>query len=344
MIYKKRHELIIAFFLLLLGLVAVFSSTFAWLNVSRVPFISDLEISVITDNDLVIAPDVDGQPGEWEHYLDASEFLKDMAPLWPVTCKNGEFYKITYDQTGRTDGVIPITEENITYAMKNHADENLSSVSFNAEDRSIGHMIALEFWLKCDGGNADVFLSDPVKTFDGQMGGGTYVVGTPVWSDETVKHENGGYGSETTIRLGFEIQHASTDAKLLGAKEFFLYEPNADIHIDSNNQGYVETLDVEGNNVIGDAHHIIQNASRWNEVSPALADTVVYQPGKFIQNRTLLSIKPSELVKVTLYYWVEGQDVDCLARSYADAVSITSNIQFGVRDNGAGRDIHVVRK
>lgn len=334
----NRSKLITAFILLVLGLVAVFSSTFAWLNVSRVPFISDLEISVITDNNLLITPDVNGKPDDekWSSYLDASEFLKDMAPLQPVTYKDGGFYKLVYDDSGRADYVTPITEEEVTYAMNPGKAAPL-------DEAASRRIIALDFWMKCEGSSADVFLSDPVKTEDGQMRAGTYAVGTPIWSDEEVKHQNGGYGSETTLRLGFQVQHASLDGELIGGKDFYVYEPNADIHINPENVGYIETPGVDGGSLIDNAHHIIQNASRWNEVSPVLAETVVYQPGQFTQNRTLFTVKPTEMIKVRLYFWMEGQDVDCIARGVADEVSITSNIQFGVKEAG-GRDITVVRK
>lgn len=338
----NRSKLITAMLLLALGLVAVFSSTFAWLNVSRVPFISDLEISVITDNNLLITPDVNGKPDEekWGNFLDAAEYLKDMAPLQPVTYKDNWFYELTYDEKGRADTVVPITEDEISFAMKK--DQQVVPLD---EALSLGkRVIALDFWMKCEGSTADVFLSDPVKTEDGQMRAGTYAVGTPVWSDEEVKHMNGGYGSETTLRLGFEVQHASLDASTLWGKDFYIYEPNADIHTDPNKgTGYIETASVDGGPLIDAAHHIVQNASKWNEVSPVLAETVVYQPGTFTQNRNLFTVKPSEMIKVRLYFWMEGQDTDCIARSVADTVSITSNIQFGVKDTG-GRDITVERR
>ena len=338
----KKAELFTAFILLLLGLVAILSSSFAWLNVSRVPFISDLEISVITDNGLLIAPDVDGKPGEWHNYLDASEFLKDMAPLYPVSYQNGGFYKLAYDESGRADVLVPINEKtDITYAMDL---TDRKEIVPDEETISIGHMIALDFWFKCEGGGAKVFLADPTTNSDGQLQGGTYAVGAPIWSDKEVRHLNGGYGSETTLRLGFDIQHASADAVLSGPKSFFIYEPNADIHNDPEIKGYVETSDVSGQPIIDNAHHIIQNASRWNEVNPVLADVVVYDPGRITKNADLFTIKQNELIKCRLYFWMEGQDIDCLARTVSDSVAIASNLQFGVTEDDSSREIVVVRK
>jgi len=319
--------------------VAFVTSTFAWLDVSRVPFVSDLEVSVITENRLLIALDEDGHPGEWQSYLDASDLFKDMSPLFPVTYYNGEFNRLVYDDGGRADFITPITEENINKLV---SDETGAAAAKAAADA--GYVLAIDCWMKTEGGSAYVYLSDPIETSDGQMRGGTYAVGSPIWDDTSVSHRNGGYGSETTLRLGFEYCHTDMETNPIDEKSFFIYEPNADIHPDETITGYVETKNVDGNPLIDSAHHIIQNASVWNEANPVLADVVVYTPGKFVQNPDLFSLKTNQMLKMRIYFWMEGQDIDCIARNVVDAVTISANIQFGVKDVTDDRDVDIVRK
>ena len=54
------------------------------------------------------------------------------------------------------------------------------------------------------------------------------------------------------------------------------------------------------------------------------------EPGEFIQNPTLFTLESGEIVKIELYIWLEGQDVDC-SNAMSDGVTTTkleANIQF----------------
>ena len=48
----------------------------------------------------------------------------------------------------------------------------------------------------------------------------------------------------------------------------------------------------------------------------------------------MFSLNGKDMAKVRLWIWVEGQDYDCYALSYADAVEILCNIEFGVSESG----------
>ena len=309
---------------LLIGVLTI-SATYAWLGVSRVPFVSDVSLSVMTSNSLQIAHDESGKPGEWGDNLDASAYLKGMTSLKPVTYTPEGFRRIIYDHSGRTNGTELIKEENINV----HYPEGASkSVKEAAED--LGYLVRLDFWMKSEGAYASVYLSDAIKTADGQMGAGTYVVGAPAWNTKTYSHDNGGHGSETTIRLGFEMTPYDLEGKVSGHKRFVMYEPNADIHYDKTT-GYKETKSVNGGPLIDKSLMIIQNASKWNEKDPILQDEVIYQPGTFTQNQQLFAIDTGTMMKVSLYIWMEGQDVDCIATAVADTVHLAANIQFNVK-------------
>ena len=60
--------------------------------------------------------------------------------------------------------------------------------------------------------------------------------------------------------------------------------------------------------------------------------------GEFTQNRTLFALDRGKKVKIDLYVWLEGQDVDCTNR-IEDAM-IMANVQFHVEYGGqSGLDI-----
>ena len=311
--------------MLLLGLIAVVNSTYAWLGVSRVPFVSDMDVSVITESALLIAPDEDGKPGEWGNVLDASALLENMTPLKPVTYTPDAFCMIVYDDTGRTNGVEPLSEENINVR---YPTDTSSAARAAAEEA--GYMLALDFWMKCDGAFATVYLSDAVETADGQMGAGTYVVGAPSWDSTKISHQNGGHGSEATIRLGFECTPTNAEGDVNGHTTFTMYEPNANIHYNGATD-YWTTESVNGGALIEESRLVRQNASSWKEQDPILEDAVIYEAGKFLQDTTLFTLDGTGMMKVRLYIWMEGQDKDCIAAAVADEVSVAANIQFGVK-------------
>ena len=54
------------------------------------------------------------------------------------------------------------------------------------------------------------------------------------------------------------------------------------------------------------------------------------EPGVFLENPPLFDLDAKEIVKIELYIWLEGQDVDC-SNAMSDGVTTTqieANIQF----------------
>ena len=319
---KTKQKLISIFLLALLGLVASVSMTYAWLGISRVPFVSDVALTVMTESAILIAPDVDGAPGEWSSYLDASALLPDTAPLRPVTYTEDGFMKVMYAADGRTSGLEPVTAQDINVRSGTTA----AGLSFLEQT---GRMLMIPIWFKCGGNGGNVTLVAASETVDGQMGGGTYVVGAPVWNSEIIAHENGGHGSEAALRVGFRFTPYDAELNVTGESGFTMYEPNADIHADGT-VGYVPTENAYGGPLIENEHLIIQSASSWNEQDPVLEGTVIYQAGEFTQTQPLFELNPSGLMKVDLYLWMEGQDADCIARAVTDAVNVAANFSFGM--------------
>ena len=322
---KQKYKLYTMFLLALIATIAMVTASYAWLGISRVPFVSDINLSIMTYNALWIAHDVDGQPGEWESYLDMSAILEDMVPLKPVTYADGAFYKVNYGEDGRPAGLSPIAPENINVT---YPDGDTGTKADEAAEQQ-GWMIRLDYWLKAEGATADVFLGEAMATADGRRGAGTYVVGEPVWNDTVIAHENGGNGAETTIRFGFACTNTDLDGVPTGDTIFTVYEPNADIHADGS-LGYVETQSAWGGPLVDMERLVRQEASTWTEQTPVLQDVVIYEMGDFLSNPALFTLVDGGMVKVTMYIWMEGQDIDCSNMAVADETAIAANIQFKV--------------
>ncbi len=300
----SKSKLYTIFFLALASIVAMVTATYAWLEISRLPSVSDISLTLITENSVLIAHDEGNQPGEWNNFLDMSAILEDMEPLQPITysANNNTLYSVEYGDDGRPAGLA-----------NSAADEDYIEVTF---------------WMMSASTETTIQLAEPDANGESSMGGGTYVVGEPIWNSSTISHDNGGNGGETTIRIGFDIQKTDLNYNPIGQSEFFIYEPNANVHVDGST-GYIATSSTDGSSTLVDSSNlIIQNSSSWTEQSPVLQDSVVYTMGEFQQNTTLFTIDSNTLVKITMYIWMEGQDVDCSNMAIAEESLLLANIQF----------------
>lgn len=311
----SKPKLISIFCLAVVSVVAMVTATYAWLSISRIPTVSDISLTIITENAVLIAQDDDGVPGEWVGSLDLSALLDDEDPLQPVTYStdDNQFYKIDYGDDGRPAGL--------------------------SDDSADGYYIEVSYWMQCSTLSATVSLAEPTDDVNATKGTGTYLVGEPIWNSSTLSHDNGGNGGETTIRIGFDIQMTDLDGNFVGDSTFFIYEPNADVHVDGST-GVLSTASTDGyDTLVSTQNLIIQNSSYWTEQSPVLMDNVDYYMGDFVQNTDLFTIDSSSLVYVTMYIWMEGQDVDCSNMAIAEMNSLVANIQFNAENVSADSGI-----
>lgn len=318
---QSKLKLYAIFVLTVCSAVVMVTVTYAWLEISRLPKVSDISLSLITQNGVQIAPDENGEPGEWAGFLDMSDILEDEEPLTPVTYsyEDSLLYEPVYGTDGRPGGVIP------------------------TDEGDFGSFIEVTYWMKSGSSASTIQLAEPDAAGNALDGGGTYVMGEPIWNADTISHDNGGNGGETTIRVGFLIQQTDLDYNPVGESEFFIYEPNSDSHTDGST-GYDETTSAFGLATLVDEDHlIIQESSHWSEQSPVLRDNVNYHMGQFTQNVPLFAISSQNLVKVTMYIWMEGQDIDCTNMTIAKESRLIANIQF-TSDEESAADTGIVAR
>ncbi len=330
---STKSKVVVLFIVMLVIAVAVVSATYAWLEISRTPIVSDLELTVMTESRLEIAPDENGLPGEWDTSLDLSTLLEDMAPLRPVTYskENKVLYATLYDVDGRNTGK--------TVALSDEVNANVK-VTGNSSANENGYYIAIPFWVR-GSQKADISLSKAQTVEEGTAGSGTYVIGNPVWDHQALEHKNGGNGLETALRIGFRCQTTDSNGRNIGESRFVVYEPNCDTHVTADD-GYIETTSIDEGALVGDGDLIRQTTSSWDERTPILQNSVVHHLGEFENEPNLFHLEIGNMQKITLYVWLEGRDVDCINVASAATTSILARIQLtangGYLDTGIERD------
>lgn len=328
----KKMKVIVTFFVSLILAVALVGSSYAWMSISTAPIVSDLTLNVIADTDLLIAIDNDGVPGEWGSILNFSE-LPEGSVLMPVTfsASRGIFLAPRYGLDGRTDfsDPIPLTDQD-GYPIA-------SSVAADAGDADYG-LLSFDLWFYTAAGDCSVALTGAAEMDEDIMGAGTFVVGEPIWNAETLSHTENGKDAEYAVRLAFVV-HPNDETE---ETEIIIYEPNCDggkgaceeyeIASGENeteiiNYLITRTTDATGGALEGDYRIIRQRCSTFVDNDPALIDEVKYVEGEFIDDdTTLFDLKSEVAKKITLYIWLEGQDIDCT--NALSGGSVLANLQF----------------
>lgn len=306
----KRIALYAYMILILLTLVT--AATYTWFSLSQTPRVSDMNLYVNSSTGLELSLDPTSE--EWTLQLDLRDMVPVTTPLRPVTWVDEEqcFYAAAYGIDGR-----PLPYE----YWEKLSDE------FNANTDTVhGYYIKLTLYAKSETA-VDVTLSPAVEVDEGVNGSGTYLIGTPVWNAGELKHENGGLGAENAVRIGLLITPVDQQGEPTGEEtDFFIYEPNANAHLDEYWR-MENTPSITGaEHLVSEDHLIRQSYSYWEESDPVQHGVVIKELGQFLENPTLFSLQAGEMVKIDIYIWLEGQDMDCT--NEIQEAQILANLQF----------------
>lgn len=293
---RRRRRTFLYLWLLLALLVLLVAATYTWFSLTQTPKVSDMAIHVNSTTGIQLATSYDAEEEEWGESIDFLDLVSESAPLKPVTWseENQSFYTIVYGLDGRMAG----------------AWEELNDEDNANRDDGHGYYVVGSFYART-GEPCIVSLQDAVSMNDGKDGSGTFAIGTPVWDEQAVLHKDAGNGAETAVRLGFKITPVNTrTGELADNSVFYIYEPNCDKHIYSDIEGYVDTPSIDGTEVLG-SRMILQTASEWTEAYPVERDVTIKTLGKFEGDTELFELGADEIMRIDLYIWLEGQDIDC---------------------------------
>lgn len=316
---KKKRAGLFVFYIygLLILAILLTAATYAWFSLSRTPRVSDLGLHIISAHGLELSASPETKL--WTQQLDFLDLVDQTAPLRPVTWSEAQqqFLAATYGVDGRlTDRWLPLSDDN--NANRDSAHGYYTKVTFYARS----------------GQPTTVTLSPAVAVEEGLQGAGTYVIGTPVWNSQQVIHDNGGNGAQCAVRVGFRITRLKSDgtADEDVTPTFIIYEPNADTH-SQGEDGYTPTPSIDGTPLlVSEDRLILQTTSTWQEVYPVERDVLIHRLGDFTTDTQLFRLDAEETVRIDLYLWLEGQDVDCTNQIHN--AQILANIQFGAQADG----------
>lgn len=310
---RRAGQRTLSYLWLLIGMVALLvCASFAWFSVSATPNVGDMSIFVNAPTGLQLALQYNAEDEDWGQNISFSDLVSEDAPLRPVTWSDEEqcFKAIRYGTDGRQ-----------TNSLKVLTDEK----NANRTDDDQYYIVGV-YYARTDS-DTTVSLADAKTLSGGVYGAGTYVIGTPEWNENTGAHTNAGGGAQYAIRVGFRMTQVDPNTgRAVGDSTFLIYEPNADEHLGYGTQ-YFDTRSTDGTETLVDRDRlIVQSTSTWAEADPAQRDVTVKTLGDFVTEKKLFEIKAGQIVRIEMYIWIEGQDIDCYG--LPEGAKLTANIQF----------------
>lgn len=313
---QTRHKgfILLLYWVGIMALLALLTTaTYTWFSLSRTPRVSDMYISVSAPTGLEIALRHDAKDEDWGQLLIFDDMVEELATLRPCTWseEQGCFFAMIYGADGRqTDRWEELSDE----------------VNANVEGLE-GYYNKAVFYARSDTA-VRVSLAEAAVSEDGTESIGTYLIGTPLWNEQELIHEDGGHGAEFAVRIGLRITPIDQQGEDAGEAVFFIYEPNCDGHLDGTDE-YAATPNIDGgDSLVPEDHLITQSVSTWTEVYPVQRTATLRDMGAFTSDNTeLFSLEAGGMVKIELYIWLEGQDVDC-GHLLSEESQILANLGF----------------
>ncbi len=316
---RKKRFLIVALFLMVWVLLPLFVvATYTWLSLTKTPKVSDMEMTINSGAGLQLAWTADAPDEAWGQQLDFTDTVTNDPILLPVTWseQDGCFLTARFGADGRMmDTGIALSDER----------------DANGRD---GYYVKFTVFGRTDQ-NVRVSLTEGAATADGGGLTGTYLIGTPVWNAEKLRHEDGGRGAQYATRMGFRITKRRVDGLPSSMPRFYIYEPNADRGV-GDNSGFADTPSVDGTPHLTARERLIrQTAFSWGESTPVEHGVLRWQTGTFEGDATLFELANDEIVQIDVYIWLEGKDRDCV--NAVSGALLSANLQFtAVPDGGSG--------
>ena len=320
----KKTPYFMFYLYLIFVLMSLFSvASYTWFTLSRTPQVSDMNLYITSGAGLELS----ASPGAdvWTNQLDIYETQelaqyrdkKEKPSLRQTTWSDTEeaFFGPLYGYDGR---LMPL--EGMDYSTMQIVSWYRLEDKINANKLSgSSYYLKATFYARC-GQPTEVALTTPMDIDDqGTPGQGCYVISQP----------NTGRGPETAVRAGMRMTLVDSSGDELSERSpMYIYEPNSDRHADGSTD-YIRTYSVHDmeSQLVSEDRMIIQKFSQPGE------------PGEFDLNPFLFTIKPGQIMRIELYLWLEGQDVDCsnIMANATQKTQIHANIQFtGTTENQTG--------
>lgn len=365
---KNKKKMLLLLLLLILTAIMLSASTYAWFTSNRTVTIEDINVNVAASGGIQIS--VDGS--NWKSILTNTDLLNahttysaatNQIPgtLKPVSTTAEEFVLDSNDaSTGYLKmflGTVSTSDTTTNRGEYILSAEDVSTVGDNSvspaveNQGSAGNFVMFDVFLRLD---SSASTAQPIYLTNG--------------SNVVVQNNASDLGTQNSARIAFikesQIATGSSIAQIQALKtsninDIIIWEPNYDTHTstglanalsyynDSNSgnqytvanrtpKEQVPYFGVESTIAVSDditlkKANATDNSSKFSAVSPSIATPANWSSGNTYEQ--LFSLTPNTITKVRIYFWIEGQDMDC--ENNASGGQLTLKLQFSLNDGPA---------
>ncbi len=318
---KTSRNLIL---LLLISIIMLGTSTYAWFTANKVVTINSIDVKVEASNGLQISTDAN----KWKSIITnvdiASGYTdhKNQLPSYVTAVSTDGTVDSTKAQLKMYKGTVATDQATGNYTLTTSLENEAAG--------STGNFVAFDVFLRVDSAKT-IYLTSQSNVYAKE--------GT---EDKGLKNS----ARIGFVKLGNAVSTAST-ASLIALKnpaaKAIIWEPNIDGHTtivtDQVASEYGITLGVGERTAYRGIKNVIPTAvdlkttvngtdtTNTSSITPDIATTVAnpdYNEAFELE---------AGVTKMRIYMWIEGQDIDC--ENYATGSDITFNLQLSTESSGA---------
>ena len=361
---RSKKKLLLLLLLLILTGVLLSTSTYAWFTSNRSVRIEDIDVNVAASGGIQISADginwksiVTNDDLKDAHTTYAAATNQIPGTLKPVSTaanslNNGYLSMwlgtVSTSETQANNGEYILSTTDVSTVRDNSDEAAITGTNSGA----FGNFVMFDLFLRLDDSTADQATTQNIYLTTG--------------SNVVVTNGSTDLGTQNSARVAFINEGVTTsgaaaaDIQALtttSTANITVWEPNYDTHTptglsnaysyyNSENSGkqYTEAMKspavqvpyfgVTGAVAVSDdvllsKANASDNSAKFAAITPGLATKADWTSGTEYQQ--LLSILPNRIVKLRIYFWVEGQDIDC--ENHASGGDITLKLQFSL-DSG----------
>ena len=349
---RSKKRLLLLLLLLIITGVMLSVSTYAWFTSNRTVTVEDINVNVAASGGIQIS--VDGT--SWKSII-TNQDLKDAHTTYaaatnqiPSTLKPVSTAAKTLDNgyLSMWLGTVSTSQTPTNKGEYILSTEDVSTVADNsnsgAATGSNGHFVMFDLFIRLDDNGASAM---PLYLTDG--------------SNVTFKSGGSDLGTQNASRVAFINEGSSATGSELSTIQglkttettnIYVWEPNYDTHkstgianaysyYNSENQGNAYTKANAGeqvpyfgtiakiettDDVLLSKANATDNGTKFAAVTPGIKTEAAWADGT--DYKQLFNLTPNTISKVRVYFWVEGQDVDC--ENNASGGDITLKLQFSL--------------
>lgn len=349
---RSKKRLILLLLLLIITGVMLSTATYAWFTSNRTVTVEDIDVNVAASGGIQISVDgtswksiITNQDLADAHTTYAAATNQIPSVLKPVSTaakslSNGYLSMwlgtVSTSETPTNKGEYILSTEDVSTVA-----DNSNSGAANGTN---GHFVMFDLFIRLDDNGSDAM---PLYLTDG--------------SNVTFKSGGSDLGTQNAARVAFINEgNIATGSELTAIQaltttetsNIYVWEPNYDTHTttgianaysyyNSTEQGnaytaanaktqvpYFGTIAevTTAEDVLLSKANATNNASKFAAITPGIATTAAWADGT--DYKQLFNLTPNTITKVRVYFWVEGQDIDC--ENNASGGDITLKLQFSL--------------